>query len=274
MWTMWTQQQNRVGWRWLATVAVIAGWQAVGFADDESTATPQASSVKRSRDVQPLSAQAGEACGVAKVPCTANNAAAGGQCLPGACGPNGCAPGGWGAPYGGVGYGAGGASTNPNAWNRTRTFLGQNTTSWGDVETDWGDELVGSSGACPVHGHSWRDACRQYSVNQWNMFAERWRYQNARLYAHCKGKQAYFHPMGNGGEGVPPFGCYCMVYAVDPNYSDPRDRQIHGAQGYGIPIAVPLAPTVRHTMNYSTGIPSSRLTPISNVVPPRRGYGW
>jgi hypothetical protein len=116
--------------------------------------------------------------------------------------------------------------------------------------------------------------CRGWWHEQWLMFNARNREQGEILRAHKHGKLAYFHPMGNGGEGVPPFGCYHLVYAADPSYFDPRDGQIYAAQGWGVPMAVPLAPTVRHTMNYSTGIPSSRLTPISNVVPPRGGRRW
>ena len=58
-----------------------------------------------------------------------------------------------------------------------------------------------------------------------------------------------------------------MVYAVDPNYFDGRDGQLYSAEGYGVPMAVPLAPNVGHTYNYSWGLPASRLTPISNVAP-------
>jgi hypothetical protein len=104
------------------------------------------------------------------------------------------------------------------------------------------------------------------------MFRARNEKQSRLLHAHCKGKMAYFCPMGNCGQGVPPYGWYEMVYAADPNYCDPRDGQLYAAQGYGVPISVPLAPTVRHTMNYSNGIPSSRLTPISTVIPPRSVY--
>jgi hypothetical protein len=50
--------------------------------------------------------------------------------------------------------------------------------------------------------------------------------------------------------------------AVDANYCDPRDMQLHSDQGYGVPIAVPLAPTVRHTYHYGWGMPSSRLVRV------------
>ena len=80
-------------------------------------------------------------------------------------------------------------------------------------------------------------------------------------YFHCK--FGYFIPTGAGGVGVPPFGKYARVYPQDPYYFDQRDGQVWGAQGYGLPMAVPLAPTVGHAYNYSWGTPSARLTPIS-----------
>jgi hypothetical protein len=54
-----------------------------------------------------------------------------------------------------------------------------------------------------------------------------------------------------------------MVYPVDPRYFDPRDSKVYGAQGAGIPIVVPLAPNVGSSYNYGSGLPASRLTPIS-----------
>ena len=68
---------------------------------------------------------------------------------------------------------------------------------------------------------------------------------------------------GAGGRGVPPFGMYQRVYPVNPLYTHPQDTRLYGTQAAGIPIAIPLAPTVGSAYNYSTGIPSSRLTNIS-----------
>ena len=84
-------------------------------------------------------------------------------------------------------------------------------------------------------------------------------------------KLGYFHPQGCCGAGCPPADCYHMAYAVNPEYFDSRDAQVYAAQGYGLPMAVPLAPNVNHTYNYSWGIPSSRLTPISRFYPE---YGY
>src|SRR5262249_44682022 len=46
---------------------------------------------------------------------------------------------------------------------------------------------------------------------------------------------------------------------VDQAYCDPRDRLLYSAQGYNVPVTVPLAPVCR-TYNYGWGIPSARLT--------------
>jgi len=80
-------------------------------------------------------------------------------------------------------------------------------------------------------------------------------------YLRCK--FGYFLPTGCGGAGCPPFGHYGRVYPQDPWYFDGRDGQLWAAQGYGVPVAVPLAPVVGHTYNYGWGVPSSRLTPVS-----------
>lgn len=86
------------------------------------------------------------------------------------------------------------------------------------------------------------------------------------LYEFFRCKFGYFIPTGCGGKGCPPFGHYKMTYAVDPYQFDQRDGRLYGAQGYGVPIAVPLAPTVRQTYNYGWGVPSSRVTPVTRIV--------
>lgn len=58
------------------------------------------------------------------------------------------------------------------------------------------------------------------------------------------------------------------IIAVNPGYSDPRDSELYSAQGYGVPIAVPLAPVVRDTYNYGWGLPASRLTPVATHAVP------
>jgi hypothetical protein len=86
--------------------------------------------------------------------------------------------------------------------------------------------------------------------------------QDIANYFMCK--FGYFVPTGAGGAGVPICGKYSRVYPQDPHYFDQRDGQVWAAQGYGAPIAVPLAPVVGHTYNYGWGTPSSRLTPVSH----------
>ena len=69
------------------------------------------------------------------------------------------------------------------------------------------------------------------------------------------------------GKGCPPFKHYQLLYAVNPGYFDQRDGRVYASMQTGVPMAVPLAPNVNYTYNYSWGIPSSRLTPISRVAP-------
>jgi hypothetical protein len=89
----------------------------------------------------------------------------------------------------------------------------------------------------------------------------------ARVCQNIHDKLSYFHPTGSGGAGSPPFGHYHRTYPANPYYADDRDDDVYAAQGYGVPMAVPLAPNVRHTYNYGWGIPSSRLTPVSRPLP-------
>ena len=83
---------------------------------------------------------------------------------------------------------------------------------------------------------------------------------------YMRGKFGYFCPTGNCGRGVPLYGKYGMVYAQNPNHTDPRDGYSFAAPGYGTPVNVPIAPNVRHTYNYGWGIPSSRLTPLRQAT--------
>ena len=273
----------RCGVRMLLAGAALHGLSQMCLADDVESAEFQTSNVTRGKQVVLVSEEKTPApqpddapgrvqnqgpAGVARVPsCTSIG------CASGACANGGLAGGGRGTYC---------PSCRVNGCRRhsldTYTFrdAGQAWSSAGQSvgyafgsmcprqQCDWGDEY-----GCPNNSQygSWLHG-------QWSEYCASNQQQCEILRAHIHGKLAYFHPMGNGGEGVPPFGCYHLVYAVDPGYSDPRDSQIYAAQGWGIPMAVPLAPTVRHTMNYSAGIPSSRLTPISNVVPPRGGRGW
>jgi len=55
------------------------------------------------------------------------------------------------------------------------------------------------------------------------------------------------------------FGSGPRYLPTNALYCDFRDRQLFAAEGYGVPVTVPLAPACR-TFNDGWGIPSSRLT--------------
>lgn len=88
--------------------------------------------------------------------------------------------------------------------------------------------------------------------------------RNQRLSNHLFG---WLVPSGCGGVGSAPVGAYQITYADQPTYSHPQDGMAWGAQGYGVPVQVPVPPTVRASYNYSWGLPASRLTPTGNPVP-------
>ena len=105
------------------------------------------------------------------------------------------------------------------------------------------------------------------------------RHRNSYLYNHHRASWALFGwlvPTGFCGQGAPPLGGYHMVYADEPKYFNEQDTQMYAAQGYGVPVTVPLAPNVHYSYNYGWGTPSSRLTPISTVAPFTVGhpYHW
>ena len=60
---------------------------------------------------------------------------------------------------------------------------------------------------------------------------------------------------------------------VDGAYCDYRDRQVYSAEGYNVPVTVPLAPVVR-VYNYGWGVPSTRLSRVGNYAAwnPQRPY--
>lgn len=102
--------------------------------------------------------------------------------------------------------------------------------------------------------------CRDFYRGQSMSFHNK----NARLADKLFG---WMIPSGCCGQGCPPIGKYHMTYADQPDYVNPNDTQIYAAQGYGMPITVPLAPNVNQTYNYSAGIPASRITTIGNYNP-------
>jgi hypothetical protein len=112
--------------------------------------------------------------------------------------------------------------------------------------------------------------------------------KRCKLFGGCKcgpGCQCGLHGGLHGGKGFCPcgHGCRCkggcrgldrdlgfyrIAYPVNPGYYDQRDTRIYAAQGWGVPMAMPLAPNVEHTYNHGWGVPSSRLTRVSRTVGP------
>jgi hypothetical protein len=94
------------------------------------------------------------------------------------------------------------------------------------------------------------DDCDECDQSRWQRFCN---WCNSDHSCRCK----HCHRCKNACRG----NCRCMK-ALNVGYVDPRDTELYSAQGYDIPVAVPLAPVVKHTYNYGWGVPSSRLTRV------------
>ena len=132
---------------------------------------------------------------------------------------------------------------------------GRRNGSFGDSHRDHVNTLF----ARPVDsdtGSKVRDGWRGQSMS--------FRNKNARLANLLFG---WMVPSGCCGQGCPPVGAYHVTYADQPDYFDQRDTELYAAQGYGMPMTVPLAPHVNHAYNYSAGVPASRVTHIGNYNP-------
>ncbi len=106
---------------------------------------------------------------------------------------------------------------------------------------------------------------QSWATRWWRGQYQNYHGRNQRLANHLFG---WMVPSGCCGQGCPPCGKYQVTYADNPGYADQRDNgQAYGAQGYGMPLSVPLAPTVRQSYNYSWGTPSSRITPLGSYTP-------
>jgi len=115
------------------------------------------------------------------------------------------------------------------------------------------------------------DGCTRWPTRWWRGQQQNYLARNQRLSNTLFG---WLVPSGCCGQGCAPVGCYSNTYAADPGYTDHRDGgQQYGVQGYGIPLTVPLAPNVRHSYNYSWGMPASRITPIGHNGGTAMGQG-
>ncbi len=140
--------------------------------------------------------------------------------------------------------------------------------------------LFDKLGACPCYSHSdvWCSAhqrcCtglhgRQKLACELKQLRRRKNIERERFDNYLKARFGYFIPSGCCGGGCFPVGKWQMVYPLNPYHIDQRDGRVFAAATTGVPMVVPVAPTVRQTYNYSTGIPASRITHISRLVPPK-----
>jgi hypothetical protein len=134
---------------------------------------------------------------------------------------------------------------------------------WGNGCQTCNDPHGGRRGRGGRRGHGDCD-CPDCNQRGSRKFAKKCKDANNRV---CDRLFGWMIPSGCYGQGAPWLGKYHMTYADQPSYIDPRDTQLYAAQGYGMPITVPLAPNVNHTYNYSSGIPASRVTTIGNYNP-------
>jgi len=147
-----------------------------------------------------------------------------------------------------------------------------------DPQTVYCDDDVCRFCHTPCHGSCWRHKtwnviCHPFCANDC--------YEGSRICPphrcppencpYCRNGNCPYHNHGGSGyhatRGVAPFGCYTIAYPLNPDYCDGRDGRLYAAQGYGINVSVPLAPNVGAAYNYGWGVPSSRLTQISNPLP-------
>lgn len=250
-------------WGWLGTAALLLA-PALANAQEQAPAPPPPDA-GAAQPVAPMVSPAPAATGVAHV----GACGAMGGCRSGACAPwggvcqNGACANGWGTPCSsGMCFGAPGSCMSPEAMaGRPYTF--------GDLHADMHSmKCRMKDGFCDGTNC---DSCalKQWWANECYKNHCRNEYSRSVWGAHFHNKFNYFNPSGCCGAGCPPFGIYKRVYAAQPDYMDRRDGQIYAAPATGVPTAVPMAPVVRHQMNYGWGTPSSRLTPISNFVRPQ-----
>jgi len=88
----------------------------------------------------------------------------------------------------------------------------------------------------------------------------RWRHRRA-----CRWNKRREQLYRKDGMGA---GRYTIAYPVNMQHFDSRDGRIYAAQGWGVPMAVPMAPNVEYTYNLGWGVPSSRLTRMSHPAAP------
>ncbi len=252
-----------------AAVVIAAAIGAATANEPIEIIAPQSQPVYRE-----ASLPGGEAEGVASVRAIGLCREACGPQVAGPCGPNGmCRDGSClaGGPQGAYPGGCPNVCRHPGP--SAECYAGRPYTL-GDLGADLGWCKSHCDAVNPLSCQNLGSAYQGSGLQQW-WCEEKMKYHCNRAYrnqvwgAHLHNKFNYFAPSGNGGGGVPPFGCYKRIIATQPGYYDARDSQVYASLMTGVPTAVPLAPNVRYQYNYGWGMPSSRLTPISTIVPPR-----
>lgn len=158
--------------------------------------------------------------------------------------------------------------------------------NFGTVQPQFQQGMVPPGGVGPVAPHGGQPGSEQgyvtFNATRGGRCATRGGCNNGgfwgdQFYRHRCRNQIQSQRLGNGlgctfAFAAPltwwDWGARKDIIAVNPAYSDPRDSELYSAQGYGVPIAVPLAPVVRDTYNYGWGMPSSRLTPVATHAVP------
>lgn len=137
--------------------------------------------------------------------------------------------------------------------------------------TQCGHNVQGYRKITPPSHYSWRNPYKGMHVKYNSYYADGPAATTQIVCPHCRGKHLGLFRLYQGCKvcrtKTPLFGHYKMIYPADPNYFDARDGRVHAAGTTGVPMAVPLAPVVHDQYNFGWGLPASRLTPISRILP-------
>lgn len=200
--------------------------------------------------------------------CCGNGACGNGQCGNGACGNGACGNGQCGNGYCGNGQCGNGFCGNSGC--RCGNCPGDGCRCGGKKK--WWDPLGLCSGGDDCGDDNKWCGLRHHGRGGYGLFGgdcgydtyragcekswfQRWAHRK-----HCRRNALALQAYRRDGFG---WGTYHIAYPLNPNHFDARDGRVYAAQGYGIPMAVPVAPNVEHTYNYSWGLPASRITPMS-----------
>lgn len=153
----------------------------------------------------------------------------------------------------------------------------------GDCPVEYGPSCPPGYGDCPT-GHCQNGCCHgpfcKYTYGahdtttlpgKLNAHDRRFRQSLYRGFLKSA-KLAFCIPYTVGAAMIP----HVSYTSVQPGYIDPRDTagNVYAAEGYGVPVSVPMAPVVKHQYNYGWGVPSSRLTRINSTYDRMYPNNW